>query len=61
DADTHGPMGVTLLREICGNDPIKWTEVAKVAERSLKARDALWNGIAEALQESMFSHLHIEL
>lgn len=52
DGEDHGPMALRMVSELCGNDPVKWSEAAEAAETALRARIALWDGIAESLQET---------
>ncbi|MEK6555982.1 MAG: DUF3050 domain-containing protein [Bdellovibrionota bacterium] len=51
DADTHGPMGVKLLRELCGVNAKKWQEVADVAQLALQARIHLWDGLIDEIKK----------
>lgn len=45
DADEHGPMAMTMVKELAQEDPIKWQEVAEVSKLALEKRIALWDGI----------------
>jgi hypothetical protein len=38
-----------MLSHVCGEDPQKWTEATATAQEALRARIALWDGIAEQL------------
>jgi hypothetical protein len=49
DGEDHGPMALRMVSELCGNDPAKWSEAAEAAETALRARIALWDGIAASL------------
>ena len=49
DGEQHGPMALQMVSELCGDDPIKWSEAAHAAETALSARIALWDGIAESI------------
>jgi hypothetical protein len=49
DGDEHGPMALRMVAELCRNDAVKWQEATVAAEMALRARLALWDGIAAAL------------
>jgi hypothetical protein len=49
DADRHGPQARLLVRRLCGNDDIRWSEATAAARTSLEVRDRLWNEIVLAL------------
>ncbi|MBQ0909134.1 DUF3050 domain-containing protein [Flavobacterium sp. F-328] len=50
DADEHGPMAMTMITELCGNDAQKWSDVEKVSKQALEKRIGLWDAIEEQLQ-----------
>jgi Protein of unknown function (DUF3050) len=50
DGEDHGPMALRMVAELCGNDPRKWNQAAEAAETALRARLALWDGIAASLE-----------
>jgi hypothetical protein len=50
DGEEHGPMALRMVAELCGDDTTKWQEAANAAETALRARIALWDGVAESLQ-----------
>ena len=52
DGEDHGPMALQMVSELCGDDPVKWAEAAEAAEAALRARIALWDGIAATLKEA---------
>jgi len=50
DGEEHGPMALRMVVELCGDDATKWQEATNAAEMALRARFALWDGIAESLK-----------
>ena len=50
DEEQHAPMGQKLLRNICGNDSLKWMQALIAANNALKARHYLWDGINQSIQ-----------
>jgi hypothetical protein len=52
DGEDHGPMALLMVSELCGDDAVKWREAAEAAETALRARIALWDGIAASLEEA---------
>jgi hypothetical protein len=50
DGEEHGPMALRMIAELCGDDPVKWQEAGSAAEFALRARLALWDGIASSLK-----------
>lgn len=51
DGEEHGPMALRMVSELCGDDPTKWQEASQAAIYALQARLALWDGIADVLEE----------
>jgi hypothetical protein len=49
DGEQHTPMAMAMLADLCGDDATKWDECAETVVAALKARVALWDGIAAAL------------
>jgi hypothetical protein len=49
DGDDHGPLALRMIEDLCGDDSDKWSQVAAAAESALRARLALWDGIAAQL------------
>jgi len=50
DADEHGPMAFKMIDDLCGNDPVKWEEVAETSKKALQLRSGLWDAILESFQ-----------
>ncbi len=45
DGDSHGPMAVEMIKNLCGTDSIKWDEAISASKTALERRIELWNGI----------------
>ncbi|MBH8576070.1 DUF3050 domain-containing protein [Nostocaceae cyanobacterium CENA369] len=52
DEDQHVPMGQKLLKNLCGDDPLKWEQALHSAHNALKVRCSLWDGVAQSIQEN---------
>jgi hypothetical protein len=50
DREQHTPMGQKLLKNLCGNDPLKWQQAFNSASNSLKYRHSLWDGVTQSIQ-----------
>ncbi len=50
DGDEHGPMAFKMVEELCGDNAEKWAEAKATAEKCLKSRMELWNGIEEEIE-----------
>lgn len=49
DGDHHAGLSALLLSHVCGDDTLKWAEATDTAQEALRARIALWDGIAAQL------------
>jgi len=49
DGDSHGPMARRLMVSLCGEDPEKWHQAARVAQAALRERQDLWDGVLASL------------
>jgi hypothetical protein len=50
DTDSHGPMALQMVEELCGADDRKWEEAGVAAVTALQARIALWDGILNRIR-----------
>jgi hypothetical protein len=50
DGDHHSHLGMEMVQELCGNDPVKWEEAAQASKAALEQRNILWNGILEEIK-----------
>ena len=44
-------MGQKLLKNLCGDDPLKWEQALNSAHNALKVRYSLWDGVAQSIQK----------
>lgn len=54
DEQQHAPMGEKLLRNLCGNDSVKWSEALSAAKNALYARQCLWDGVSHSILAELF-------
>jgi hypothetical protein len=45
DGDHHSHLGYAMTSELCGTDPVKWTEATEAVTIALQRRIALWDEI----------------
>ena len=45
DGDSHGPMALDMIKNLCGKDPLKWEEAISASKSALQMRINLWDGI----------------
>ena len=51
DEEQHAPMGQKLLKNLCGNDSVKWHQAFLAARKALQVRKSLWDGITRSIEE----------
>jgi Protein of unknown function (DUF3050) len=49
DGDSHTPMAMQMLADLCDDDKGKWRECTHTASAALAARSRLWDGILTAI------------
>ncbi len=49
DGDTHGPMALQMIADLCADDEQRWSEAAQAAIQALEARLALWTAIHDRI------------
>jgi len=50
DSDKHGPLGMRMLGQLCGESQQAWQEATESAIAALQARERLWDGVLSAIQ-----------
>jgi hypothetical protein len=58
DGEEHTPMAMQLVIDLCGDAPHRWEACSTTVQRALRARVALWDGIAAALEDARERSLH---
>jgi hypothetical protein len=49
DEDSHGPLSLLMLEELCGGDPVRIKEAETAACAALEARIRFWDGVHQAV------------
>jgi hypothetical protein len=49
DGDHHSHLAYEMTEQLCGDDETKWADATTYVQAALRARIALWNGIAQQL------------
>jgi hypothetical protein len=52
DGDSHGPMALRMLEDLCGDDDNRWAEATSAAKNALEARLQLWDAILDRVVHS---------
>jgi hypothetical protein len=50
DDETHGPLALKMINQLCGEDAQKWQEVTETALEALAHRKKLWDGVLTEIQ-----------
>lgn len=52
DEDFHGPLSMSMLEQLCDDDPQRIDEAVIAAEEAVCARIRLWDGVLEAIRSA---------
>jgi len=52
DGESHGPMALRMLEDLCGEDDNRWAEATNAAKNALEARLRMWDAIADRVVHS---------
>ena len=50
DEESHGPLTMLLLNELCDNDPVRQAEAEAAACDAISARIRFWDGVLQAIE-----------
>ena len=51
DGDEHGPMAINMIKNLCGENQIKWNEVIEASKQALQMRINLWDSISNKITQ----------
>ena len=52
DEDEHTPLALKMIKEICGDDEIKWKECIECGKDVMKSRIKFWNEILFEIEKN---------
>ncbi len=52
DGDEHGPMAINMIKNLCGENEIKWNEVIEASKQALQMRINLWDSINKKITQN---------
>jgi len=53
DEESHGPLTLLLLNELCGSDPVRQAEAEAAACDAISARIRFWDGVLQAIEANV--------
>lgn len=52
DSESHGPMALSMIEELCADDENRWVEATVAAKDALEARLRMWDAITNRIARS---------
>jgi hypothetical protein len=49
DGESHGPMALRMVEDLCGDSEQRWLEAGEAAKQALEARLLLWDSIVDRI------------
>jgi hypothetical protein len=53
DEESHGPLSMLLLNELCGRDPVRQAEAEAAACDAISARIRFWDDVLQAIEANV--------